>query len=100
MKRAKIICKECKAESLVVNAVACQLPWLYCPLCGNGEQEILLEKDLYDFGRNHDRLIHYAIRLADYVKLNIEFEKIRENSAIGIAYRDFRDEMKDDEEAI
>ena len=41
-----------------------------------------------------DNLLHYAKRLADYVRMSIEIGQISEESPLGIAYRDFMIEWK------
>ena len=40
-----------------------------------------------------DKLKYYSIRLADYVRMSIEIGQIKEDSPIGIAYRDFMVEL-------
>jgi len=41
-----------------------------------------------------DALLHYAKRLADYVRMDIEIGTIDKDSPVGIAWRDFMIESK------
>ena len=43
---------------------------------------------------NMDNFVHYAKRLADYVRIAIEMGIIQPDSTIGIAYRDFMEEWR------